>query len=309
MSFPVLKNELDDSIIHPYSLMLHNGESQLIFTDKNDSSQIFNFDLEAGKIVEQYQADKSIDTSKIRHLTNKIKNGQSSTESTFVGVNEKAIFTLDPRINKKDKAAQSKIYKTNPEFNQVATTFNGGLAIGSLNGEIRLYKEVGQNAKTLLPGLGDPIRGIDMSIDGNWVIATTQTYLLLIPTLCGNGKTGFEHRMGQEKPNPKKLQIHVKDLAKYRINSIDFTTARFNNFNQSSGEHTSIVASTGKYLITWNFKQLKMNKLRSYKISEIPGGEKVVDSQFMFNNDEKITVAGTKHMGMLRGSKKSYIQY
>jgi len=87
----------------------------------------------------------------------------------------------------------------------VATTFNGGLAIGSLNGEIRLYKDVGQNAKTLLPGLGDPIRGIDMSIDGKWIVATTQTYLLLIPTICENGKTGFEHRMGKEKPNPKKL--------------------------------------------------------------------------------------------------------
>jgi hypothetical protein len=120
-------------------------------------------------------------------------------------VNERAIFTFDPRINKKEKAAQSKIYKTNPEFNQVATTLDGGLAIGSLSGEIRLYKEVGQNAKTLLPGLGDPIRGIDMSIDGTWVIATTQTYLLLIPTICQNGKTGFEHRMGKEKPNPKKL--------------------------------------------------------------------------------------------------------
>ena len=41
------------------------------------------------------------------------------------------------------KAVQEKIYKTNPEFNQVATTMAGGLAVGSLNGEIRLYKEVG----------------------------------------------------------------------------------------------------------------------------------------------------------------------
>ena len=44
-----------------------------------------------------------------------------------------------------------------------------------------------------------------MSIDGKWIVATTQTYLLLIPTMCENGKTGFEHRMGKEKPNPKKL--------------------------------------------------------------------------------------------------------
>jgi hypothetical protein len=82
---------------------------------------------------------------------------------------------------------------------------SGNLAIGSLSGEIRLYKEVGQNAKTLLPGLGDPIRSVNMSIDGEWVLATTQTYLLVIPTMCSNGKTGFDHRMGKEKPAPKKL--------------------------------------------------------------------------------------------------------
>ena len=84
-----------------------------------------------------------------------------------------------------------------------------------------------------------------MSIDGHWIIATTQTYLLVIPTLCSNGKTGFEYRMGKEKPDPLKLQIHVKDLAKHRISTVDFTPARFNNFNISSGEHTSIVASSG----------------------------------------------------------------
>lgn len=77
----------------------------MIFTDKNDPSQIFNFDMEKGKIIEQFTADKSIDTNRLRHLCNKWKNGQSSTESTFVGVNDRAIFTIDPRINKKEKAA------------------------------------------------------------------------------------------------------------------------------------------------------------------------------------------------------------
>lgn len=32
--------------------MLHNGESNLIFTDANDSTQIYNFDLDTGKVVE-----------------------------------------------------------------------------------------------------------------------------------------------------------------------------------------------------------------------------------------------------------------
>ena len=83
----------------------------------------------------------------------------------------------------------------------------GSLALGSFDGKIRLYKQVGQDAKTLLPGLGDAINFIEVSRDGNWVLATTQTYLLLVPTICSNDKTGFEQRMGSEKPSPKKLTL------------------------------------------------------------------------------------------------------
>lgn len=191
MNLPVLKNEFDE-VIKPMHLMLHNGESQLIFTDSRNNNKITLFDLNKGQIVETFQASKDKSLDEIRHLTSKVKNGQRDAESTFVGINDRAIFTIDPRLDKQERAAVSKVYKTNPSFNRVATTLQGGLAIGSLSGEIRLYKEVGQNAKTLLPGLGDPIRSVDMTIDGKWVLATTQTYLLLISTECESGKTGFE---------------------------------------------------------------------------------------------------------------------
>ena len=110
-----------------------------------------------------------------------------------------------------------------------------------------------------------------MSVDGEWIVATTQTYLLVVPTMCMNGKTGFEHRMGKEKPLPKKLQIHVKDLAKYNIRSVNFTPAKFNNFNISGGEETSIVASSGSFIFTWNFKKVKQGLLRCYKVKKLAG--------------------------------------
>lgn len=153
--------------------MLHNSESQMIFCDEHDPSQMYNFDMEAGKIVESFVADNDKKYSAIKHLTNKFKNGQTSAESTFVGINDNAIYTIDPRLNSKEKAAVSKTYKSDVAFSHVSTTLSGGLAIGSHNGEIRLYKEVGQNAKTLLPGLGDAIRSVDMSVDGQWIVATT----------------------------------------------------------------------------------------------------------------------------------------
>lgn len=50
----------------------------------------------------------------MRHITNNVKNGQTSADSTFVGVNERAIFTIDTRLNTALKKAQEKLYKTNP---------------------------------------------------------------------------------------------------------------------------------------------------------------------------------------------------
>lgn len=142
----------------------------------------------------------------------------------------------------------------------------GNLALGGLDGAIRLYKKVGDDAKTLLPGLNDPILSIEVSRDALWILATTKTYLLIIPTLCENSKTGFEHRMpNKDKPIPKKLAIQPKDIAKYQISNISFRPARFNNFS-SQGEETSIVSSTGDYLLTWNFKHVKAGKINAYKI-------------------------------------------
>ena len=94
----------------------------MIFNDINDPSQIFNFDMETGKIVEQFITDSDKKLNMIRHMTQKWKNGQTSNENTFVAVNDRAIYTIDPRINKKEKVAESKIYKTNPQFSQIATT-------------------------------------------------------------------------------------------------------------------------------------------------------------------------------------------
>ena len=127
--------------------------------------------------------------------------------------------------------------------------------------------------------------------------------------MCANGKTGFDHRMGKEKPTPKKLQIHVKDIAKHQIKYIDFTPAKFNNYNISSGEETSIVTSSGPYIFTWNFKKVQKGLLKCYKIKKLAAKSAVVDSQFAFNNDEQILITEPKHIGVQTRSKKVTIKY
>jgi len=54
----------------------------------------------------------------------------------------------------------------------MASTDEGNVAVGSINGDLRLYTKVGQNAKNLYPGLGDPILALESSKDGKWLLAT-----------------------------------------------------------------------------------------------------------------------------------------
>ena len=110
--------------------------------------------------------------------------------------------------------------------------------------------------------------------------------------------------MGKEKPNPLKLQIKATDIAKYKIKYVDFKPARFNNSCQSADE-TSIVTSTGKFLVTWNFKKVKRGILNQYVIKELD--TKPIDNQFQIDREEKILVTDQKIVGVQTRSKKSYI--
>ena len=58
-------------------------------------------------------------------------------------MSQKAMFTLDLRLPSQTRTAAERLYKSNPQFSAIATTMQGGLALGSLDGAIRLYKQVG----------------------------------------------------------------------------------------------------------------------------------------------------------------------
>jgi len=49
-----------------------------------------------------------------------------------------------------------------------------------------LYSDIGKNAKNKFPGFGDPIKNIDISKDGKWIVATCENYLILLPTFNEN---------------------------------------------------------------------------------------------------------------------------
>lgn len=111
------------------------------------------------------------------------KYAQASGQQTLIGINSNSLFRIDPRQNgSKIVTSESKQYVTKNEFKCATTTGKGELAVASEKGDIRLYNKLNIRAKTLLPGLGDPILGVDTTENGRYIIATCKNYLLLIDT-------------------------------------------------------------------------------------------------------------------------------
>ncbi|KAJ7055299.1 VID27 cytoplasmic protein-domain-containing protein, partial [Mycena amicta] len=112
----------------------------------------------------------------------------TTREQTLVSASHNALFRIDPRVSgTKMVESQFKQYVSKNRFSGLTTTKDGKLAVASEKGDIRLFDSIGKNAKTALPPLGDPIIGIDCTVDGQYIIATTKTCLLLVDMLIGEG--------------------------------------------------------------------------------------------------------------------------
>jgi hypothetical protein len=69
---PLIMGKNKDPVM-PTNLLLHDNEGQLVFKNDNDPSQLFIFDLESGKIVQEIKTGKEI--VKFEQINNDIKNG------------------------------------------------------------------------------------------------------------------------------------------------------------------------------------------------------------------------------------------
>jgi len=145
------------------------------------------------------------------------------------------------------------------------------------------YLDYKPRATTAFPGLGDPIIGIDVTTDGEWVLATCATYLVLIPTKAGV-KDGFNGRgLGKEKPNAIQLWLKSEDI--HKIGKVSFTPAKF---NQEEGKESAIVTSSGQFVITWSLAKAKKGISFSYEMKKY--GDVIVADDFEYNSDKRVVV-------------------
>lgn len=285
-------------VFNPRKVMLHDQDSSMVMMDPTNTHALYRMDLEYGKVVDEWKIHDDI---AVDNVVPDSKYAQTTAQKTLIGHGHNSIYRIDPRLaGQKLVDSQFKLYTTKNDFSSAATDSSGRLAVASNKGDIRLFDQIGKNAKTALPALGDPIIGVDVTADGRYVIATCKTYLLLIDTLIGDGRykgsLGFDRAFpADSKPIPRRLQLKPHHVA-YMDEEVSFTPARFDT--PPDGGETSIVSATGSYIVSWPMEKVKKGRTDVYTLRKL--GDTVVEDNFAFGSSNNIIVAMPQDLQMHR---------
>lgn len=278
--------------------MLHDQDSAMVMMDPTNNHALYKMDLEYGKVVDEWKVHEDV---AVQNVVPDNKYAQMTTEQTLIGHSHNGIYRIDPRLaGQKLVDSQFKQYATKNDFSAATTDGQGRLAVASNKGDIRLFDQIGKNAKTALPALGDPIIGVDVTADGRYVIATCKTYLLLIDTLIGDGRykgaLGFDRAFpADSKPIPRRLHLKPHHVA-YMDEEVSFTPARFDT-PSGTGE-TSIVSATGSFIVSWPMEKIKKGRTDVYTLRKL--ADTVVEDNFAFGSSNNIIVAMPQDLQMHR---------
>ncbi|CAL0331326.1 unnamed protein product [Lupinus luteus] len=297
----------------PNKALLMRAETNMMLMSpmnegKPHGSKLHQLDIETGKIVSEWKFEKDGVDVMMRDITNDTKGSQlDPSESTFLGLDDNRLCQWDMRERK--GMVQSLAMANSPvlhwtqghqfsrgtNFQCFATTGDGSIVVGSLDGKIRLYSKTSmRQAKTAFPGLGSPITHVDVTYDGKWVLGTTDTYLVLICTLFtdkdGKTKTGFSGRMGNRIPAPRLLKLTPLDSHLAGANN-KFHGGHFSWVTESGKQERHLVATVGKFSVIWDFQQVKNSAHECYRNQQglkscycykiVLKDESIVESRFM----------------------------
>lgn len=263
-------------IQHRGQLILQEDESKIIFQGKSGAKdEVYYVDAATGKVISQYEHDGALDLDAV--------GGKESTEPGFVVLDKGGITRYDARI--KNPRVKEKRYKSKVAFGKLATGPNQNLVVGSSTGDIRIFNKVGTNAKNVIPSLlGDPILDLDVSKYGDFVLATCQNYILLLPTFQ-NGASAFDKMfLKKEKPVPRVLRVDPKTLVRMGLGKITFKTGKF-DVKEGLGE-SLIVGTAANCIVVWVLEDVLRNDCVSRRVKRVKEG--IVVSKFKRNQDSII---------------------
>lgn len=255
-----IQNALND----PQKIITHNQNQSLLVLDKDQRDKLQVLDLSKGEVVEKWEISE-----KMNDYFDSVK---YNNEGTLVGMSDYSLFRIDPRM--KDKVAEKNTYKTKNEFSCGMATETGDVAVASRRGDLRLYNRIDKRAKSLLPGFGDEILGVDSSKDGTMSLCTCKNYILVF-----TATSDYSKPVGKDKPTPRRLQLKPQHLSLIK-DEVSFIPAKFDQ------DDTMIVASTGRFVVKWRVSDVKAGNLHDYSLKALY--DVIVDENFVFKGEDII---------------------
>lgn len=258
----VFRTHIQNALNDPDKILNFNQDQNLLILDKDSKNELQVLDLNRGEVIEKWDVHTDM---------NDYFSGQKGdNQGPLIGLSDYSIFRIDPRS--KDKVVQKNEYKTKNEFSAGISTAKGDVAVASKKGDLRLYNKIDKRAKSLLPGFGDEVIGIDSTKDGSLVICTCQNYLLFYSV-----GSDYSKPIGKDKPTPKRLQLKPQHLSLMN-NDVSFTPAKF-DCNDSL-----IVTSTGRYVLRWKVDDVLNGNVYNYSLKALY--DVIVDENFIINGDD-----------------------
>ena len=243
---------------------MFGGDNQILFKDGINKDTLWQFDLNKESVIQEWKCgDNGAELLDFTHAT---KFGQLDPQCDIVGINKNKIFAMDGRVNRKNKIVEDKVYGSgsSKNFACISTPGFNAVATGSDDGNIRLYSDITKNAKTLIPCFGDPIRSLDITKSGDYILATCDKYIMLINTRGENNENAFTYCLKRARRKPKTLKLSPVDIVKYGLQDDCYTPAKF-NVSKTNNE-TRITSSLGQYIIVWNLDDVKNGIIDAYKL-------------------------------------------
>jgi len=284
---------------------------------------LYDMDLERESVVREYAFKKDDVEIPISDIVHDDKASGLTQAPTFLALDSNRICRFDTRTAEGVVADLTydggKDYARGTNFTCIATAGAGQVVTGSRDGRLRMYrgKDNLSRASTNLPSYGSPITAVDVTYDGKWVLATTDSFLMLVKTSFrddkGNGVTGFTKSMnGGNSCAPRMLRLRGDDMGKVGPMA-RFSGGRFTWVTEQGTKERWIVARVGSHTIMWNMQRIvreeakaeargrggmRVAGLNSYVLER--SEEDVVDAHFVHdkwrhrNGDEAVVVL-TRH--------------
>lgn len=269
----------DLNALKPYKLTPFDQDTKILSLDQENFKRVAIMDPEKGKIVSEWQP--KVDINDITFSEGKDQTLTSG--SGFLAVSDKEILDFDTRT--KEGIVRTHPYKSDYKFEKIIGAGKNAFAVSSAGGDIRLYRDLSENAKNLIPSVyeSDAV-DMDVSKDGALLLVAHPHFLLLVPTYQG-GTSAFEMTFKKDnKPNPKVLRISPQALAQNGVSEIKITGARFDE--KAKEEESYIVASAGEYLALWSLARVLRGQTVTSNLKKM--SRKLVASEFKYNSNDLV---------------------